>query len=631
MILNFIKKIRYYLLVTISLIVIYFSIKYAVVYFVASQLQALLDQQDTPKITWQNVQFEPFNKRLTIKDIKIDQHTSLQNFVIDLALPNLFKKEIHIEEININGLEGKVVSLADELRIANVILPKKEKTQKVKKTNKWRLVIAKINIANMQVNLPEKQQIQIKKAYVSNVNFIQPQQLMNLDILLKNKQGSFKLAGKMAMDFEKPNIQLAFAIDKFDLDIFNVLPLKKLFNFLQIQGKLTSKGKIEVQDSQRQISLNLALENFYLYVNNLQTIDYFSRKVVLEEFKLSDNAQNLTVHSDLLKVKNLIFSESNNSLKVKELSDFAEFKMSNINFKQDKVKMQTMANVELAQGGSLRLNYNKQELYLKITNFELSQFSETFVSLLNYHIASGKLNLEAVTKRQGSEIQGNVRVNLAQLNLDSENEFGEDLAQQSSIPLKTALAIIEDDKGNIRLDFKISGSTDDPKFNFFNMLSQGLGQLLINQLSSAVASQMAVRFVPLLVQSVPFSPSNSFAFVNGAYKFITKPRFEDIEFLLLRSKIAKKSVTDINNISKFLKENPAIKLHICPTASIFEKKKPAAKTITPKKALQLASDRIAVLDNLFQKELGDDLGQIIFCRPKISDKKHNLSRAEVSL
>ena len=238
------------------------------------------------------------------------------------------------------------------------------------------------------------------------------------------------------------------------------------------------------------------------------------------------------------------------------------------------------------------------------------------------------MSLNSRTFVSKESLKGSVKVNLAQISLDDQNEFGKDIQNHSTIPFKTAISMIKDDNGNIDMEFKISGKKDDPNFNILGMLGKGMGSLVISKISAMVAERLAVKFVPLLVSSLPMSPGNVFMFTNGAYKMITKPRFKDIDFIALKSEIDTKSHAELNDIIDFLKENEKVKLRICPVASKAEFN---GKKTDDVKVLTLANKRVESVEKYFKNNNHSNiLKQIIFCRPKISDGDKG-SKAEVSL
>ncbi len=428
-------------------------------------------------------------------------------------------------------------------------------------------------------------------------------------------------------------VDVNFELSNFDLNVLNLFIDKEVVGFGKVRGKLSSKGSFYVNDDEVKLNLdNLKLQNLFLYSKDLEVINYFAKEFEVKNLKITSNSAFLKAKSPSLNISNLMLSVPSKNFKDYRLSEFAKIEIGNIDVDSDKKNLTIKGFFDFKDGGFFALNKyqaeNKDVVDIKLSSTDLTQFSSAFEPLLNYQIKSGKMSLDAKIYVDNKEINGNVKINLSQLGLDSENELGKEIENQTLMPLRTAIFFIQDDDGNIDLDFDLHGDKNDPNFSALGILGKGAGSMVISKINSIVATKVAVRFTPMLVSSLPLSPSNVYSVASGAYKMVTKPRFKDIEFARLEDDIKESSEKDLAIIVDFLKKNKEVKLNICPIASTFEFDN---QKDSDKKALLLANERVNSLTKYFKKNNDDGtLKQVIFCRPKVSDSKE-VAKAEISI
>ncbi len=632
-----IKKFKIYIIALICIIILYISLKYAATYFIVSSVRNIIANESLQKqIALHNVNFEPLNLSLEIRDLELDDKSSLANLYVNFSLPNIFSKKIYISEIKVSGLNMTIVKKDGKFLINNFnhqdILP--SNTNKSK--NNWKVKIDKIAILESKITSPYNHNIKLKKIIVRNIDLIEKRNLMNFDIAIQINDSNIALNGNIAAFVAKKEGNISFNIDNFDLDIIDALIDNPNRGFGKVKGKFSAKGAVNLEEKIINLSMDSQLKDLFLYSQDLKMINYFIKDLRLNKLKVVNSEELFSINSPSLSIANLIFSTPSKDFKYDNLSRFSKIKINNINILKDKKNQTSHGIIKFSNGGFMAANQygkvNKENLDIKVKNLDLTQFSKTFESLLNYQIGSGNLSIESKINFNNDKIKGTTSINLGQIYLDNENELGNKLTNTSLLPLKTVISIIKDDNGNIEANFQISGNKNNPNFNILNIIRKGVGSVLISNASSVIASKLALELAPILASSIPFSPGSALSFANGAYKIITKPRFNDIEFLTLTSKIKSESRDDLDEFVKFLEKNKKIKFQICPVASVFESSSSKdGKKISAKRALSLAQERIDILMKYFKENIGGDLSQIVFCRPKISDTNKNISIATVSL
>ncbi|WP_020674568.1 DUF748 domain-containing protein [Geopsychrobacter electrodiphilus] len=119
-------------------------------------------------------------------------------------------------------------------------------------------------------------------------------------------------------------------------------------------------------------------------------------------------------------------------------------------------------------------------LKVRFTDIDLAPITPYSGTYLGYTIDKGKLYLDLdyqITKRQ---VTASNSIFLDQFT------FGQAVAskQATGLPVRLAVALLKDRKGEIHLDLPVSGSTDDPKFGIFSTVMTLLKNLLVKAATS---------------------------------------------------------------------------------------------------------------------------------------------------
>jgi hypothetical protein len=124
------------------------------------------------------------------------------------------------------------------------------------------------------------------------------------------------------------------------------------------------------------------------------------------------------------------------------------------------------------------------DLILSFRNMELSTFNPYSGKFAGYNITKGKLTTEMHYKVVGRKLDAQHHISVDQL------EFGAKTASKDavSLPIKLAVALLKDRNGVINLDFPVSGTLDDPKFQ----LSSVIWQVFVHVLEKAVTAPFAL-------------------------------------------------------------------------------------------------------------------------------------------
>ena len=123
------------------------------------------------------------------------------------------------------------------------------------------------------------------------------------------------------------------------------------------------------------------------------------------------------------------------------------------------------------------------DLNVKFNDIELSPMTPYSGKYVGYTIEKGKVSMDLrylIVKRK---LESQNRIFFDQLTLGDRVES----PGATKLPVKLAISLLKDPKGEIRLDLPVDGSLDDPKFSVFGVVMQIIGNLLVKAATSPFA------------------------------------------------------------------------------------------------------------------------------------------------
>lgn len=123
-------------------------------------------------------------------------------------------------------------------------------------------------------------------------------------------------------------------------------------------------------------------------------------------------------------------------------------------------------------------------VHLTLTNMDLTALSPYTAKFMSYSLATGQLSLDINTVIEGTQVTGENKFMLNNINLGNYQKSPDDMG----IPLSLALALLADRSGNVQLDVPVRGDLNDPSFQLGNVLFKAV----LNVLFKAVTSPFAL-------------------------------------------------------------------------------------------------------------------------------------------
>ncbi|WP_415902307.1 DUF748 domain-containing protein [Neptuniibacter sp. QD29_5] len=487
---------------------------------------------------------------------------------------------------------------------------------------KWQANIPTVALQNFALSKGQQELIslanlRLTQAQLRDVNDISLDKLETEKLKVQGNGGVFTQWGAITADDIKFKQQSELSINSVQLSDSKTRVLlsskRQLTDLDWLLAQLSSgeeKATPTAKKAEKQASKPIRVKLNKLRVsgsNSIQIVD----GGVKPAFKT-----NLTIHS-------LVLSNLDTGSKGKTAFDLkAKNKLSTINAK---------GAIELFSG-----NFGGH-WDAKIKGLELPQVSPYSLEYTGYYLQSGQLSLTTKGTIKGRKLKGDTDIRLNKLDVEARNsERSGEFDQKVSMPLGTALMILQDNDDNIDLEIPIDGSLDDPQFGY---------QTVINKLAGKGLKSAAMGYLTKALQ--PFGTLISIGkMVMDAQEkgsFITlQPVYFDVAGATLNSE----SSAYLSKLTQMMQERKGMRMNICGLAvaedqpAIWQqiladnakRKKPLPEEqlqaeVTPK-LQQLAQDRSDVVKAALSKD-GIDIERLFSCYPKV-DLKQKL-KPQVSL
>jgi uncharacterized protein involved in outer membrane biogenesis len=183
-----------------------------------------------------------------------------------------------------------------------------------------------------------------------------------------------------------------------------------------------------------------------------------------------------------------------------------------------------------------KINPLKEDLYADIKarfkDMDLSSTTPYAGKYVGYTVKKGKLSFDLKYLITNKKLESQNNIFLDQFDLGDKV----DSPDATNLPVKLAIALLKDRKGEIRLDIPVTGSLDDPEFSIWGIILK----ILVNLIAKAATSPFA------LLGSV-FGGGEELGFVEFDYgsATITEPNMKKLDI-----------------VEKALSDRPALKIDI---------------------------------------------------------------------
>lgn len=144
-------------------------------------------------------------------------------------------------------------------------------------------------------------------------------------------------------------------------------------------------------------------------------------------------------------------------------------------------------------------------LTIDFTDIELTPTTPYTGTYLGYTVDKGKLSLKLKYHIENKQLSSENKIFFDQLTFGKKVESD----KATGLPVRLAVALLKDRKGEIHLDLPVTGRTDDPKFSIWGLVFQVLKNILVKAATSPFALLQAAFGGKEDFSEVVFSPGSA--------------------------------------------------------------------------------------------------------------------------
>lgn len=212
----------------------------------------------------------------------------------------------------------------------------------------------------------------------------------------------------------------------------------------------------------------------------------------------------------------------------------------------------------------LGLFQREQQLYpqgpiqLTVRQLDLVPFNGYLAAAMGYQVERGTLDVDADIRIDKAQLQGEIKLLLRNSRFVPVDEATiARVSKQISMPVETALDLLRDGNGNIRLTIPVRGDLSNPDV--------GLGDIT-RQLSRLALQQGALYYLQQSLQ--PYSTMLSLASYAGDYLFAI--RLDALSFADNRSDITEEHQQHLQKLIGVMRDKKRLEVQACPFVSAAE-------------------------------------------------------------
>ncbi len=211
-------------------------------------------------------------------------------------------------------------------------------------------------------------------------------------------------------------------------------------------------------------------------------------------------------------------------------------------------KLKLSGKTNLAGGGG------DADWNASLTQLELPRLSPYAIANIGYFIENGQLELTSKGTLRNEQIEGENNIVINRLSVDPVNQDKvAGFTKQLSMPLGTAIMILQDDDDNIELEVPISGSLSDPDFGLDSVVKILAGKGLKQAAFSFLAKSLQPYGALISLAETAIDAASDGTFIN----------LEPVAFTPGSAQLNKKARDYLGKVESMLKERKGMRLNIC--------------------------------------------------------------------
>ena len=315
-----------------------------------------------------------------------------------------------------------------------------------------------------------------------------------------------------------------------------------------------------------------------------------------------------------------------------------------------KLKGSTGRHAEIGAEGQITLFQGDPDGKIKavLKGVEMLPLSSYTVSAIGYHLDSGELDAEIELALAKGDMEGNNHLIIRRLDVsEADGAQAEKLKAQISMPLDTALGMLQDKHQTIDLNLPVSGKLSDPNVELGDVINTALG----NALKKGAMTYLTTALFPY---------GTMVALLKMAGDKAGAVQLNPVEFPPAADSLDDKDKDYLGKIAGVLKERPKIAIKLCGMATASDRlalaqalaekaaqeqqakasekgeeakpeRTPQPELVADETLLALAKRRAEKIEDYLVKQHGVSPGRAAVCRPEIDPEAEAPPRVDLQI
>lgn len=255
----------------------------------------------------------------------------------------------------------------------------------------------------------------------------------------------------------------------------------------------------------------------------------------------------------------------------------------------------------------------------KVVAFELRRLNTYAAKHANQVVTAGRGDASFNIEISGKKLSGKSELVFSKLKFDAPPASA-DTSQAKNLSLDRAFALLKDKNEVVKVSVPLSGSLDDPQFDFSDAVAQGVVKTVQNTVM------------------LTFKPLGLLVSVAGLVGVGEAMRFNPVGFDAGEGNLNGQGLTYLDSLARQLKTHPKVDLKICGRAvpadlTALEKGATAgglfSGTGLETRQRELAEIRAQVVRQYLEQKKGIDPVRLIACAPEVETTAGSLPRADL--
>ena len=236
-------------------------------------------------------------------------------------------------------------------------------------------------------------------------------------------------------------------------------------------------------------------------------------------------------------------------------------------------------------------------IQLEVKSLDIVDFNGYLIDALGYQLDRGSLDVQANIQLNKGKLKGKVELLLRNSKFVPANEATiQRISKQLSMPLDTAIGLLRDKQGNVKLSIPLSGDLNDPQFQFGDIARQLTNKAVKNSLLYVLSQSMQ-----------PYGGMLSLATMVGEYAFAI--RLDALSYADEQRALSPDQQANLAKVAALMTKKDVLEVRACAFVSETE-----VLALGEDNAFELGRERADVVKQWFVEQHPSIAHRLTLCR-----------------